>query len=181
MTRHLFGRKGTDNLAMSTYESMEERSAKYSKEIQDLNEKIMNLTKQIKDPANAAKVQLLKRKAMDYIKRRKTIEFLYNNLQSKQAAVTQIAFIKTVQDATNGDQQQKPVAKSNMKSVTIEDWNNSVVEDPKILSIVNEISDVLSGYAKVVETQELDNEYTTIENELTLRPPSLSGLVTETH
>ena len=179
--RHLFGRKGTDDVISSTYESMEEKGTNYAKQIQELDEKILQIGRQLKDPANSGRQQYLKRNAMNLMKKKKNLEFMYNSIQSQQFALTQIAYQNEMNEAAMrakgiSPPKEQPI-KSQLKKVTVEDWGNLVIDSPDVLSVVNSISDVLSGLSNPVETAELDDEYVALDNQLSLQPPSLNGLV----
>ena len=179
--RHLFGRKGTDDVIASTYDTMEEKGTNYAKQIQELDEKILQIGKQLKDPANSGRQQYLKRNAMNLMKKKKHLEFMYNSLQSHQFALTQIAYQNEMNDAAlrarGMNQPKEQPIKSQLKKVTVEDWDNLVIDSPEVLSVVNSISDVLSGLSKPIETAELDDEYAALDNQLSMQPPSLNGLV----
>ncbi|EAY23207.1 hypothetical protein TVAG_185130 [Trichomonas vaginalis G3] len=177
--RHLFGRKGNPNDINEILTGMEQKAARHEKEMQTIDNKLANIAKRLKDPSVTQHMQqILKKKGMDLLKRRKYLEQLNSKLEADQNKTIQLSLLKDtmeVQGMAHGAVS-STAEKSNLSKVVIEDYNQMEINNADFVKEINNICDILNDISNEEENDDIDSDFFTLQTEMTTRMPSLDGL-----
>jgi charged multivesicular body protein 5 len=170
--RRLFGKKKEEPplpTLEETAERMGSRDQHMDREIAELNLKIQNLAAESKLPQNRARAPYLRNQALNLLKRKKMLEMNQNRLMGQRMNLENIAYqqeaiqtnIQVAQQLTAGVK----VMKNQMKKISIDGVDETMMDMEDLMADANEISDILGGQlgADQIDDAELEAEFEALQ------------------